>query len=246
MSKATLEILQLADSCFPSGGFAFSNGLECLGKLGYVKRMTDFHQYLECYLEQLTTSELPFLNSAYVATLCTGLGAGVTDWKPKELNRKVFFTPEYVRVAEDWNAWLFLPAQRKGSLAQGQAWLRVMEETYGTADLRNLRQGFIEQQLSAHFLMVLAASLKLIDMSLEAAQSLLIHMALRDQLGAAVRLGLLGSLQAQKLHRQFIEVGEGYRMLHADWTYERAHRTAPMIELAQASHAHLYSKLFQS
>ena len=32
----------------------------------------------------------------------------------------------------------------------------------------------------------------------------------------------------------------------ADWDYSMAVRTAPMIDLAQASHPHLYSKLFQS
>jgi urease accessory protein UreF len=65
-------------------------------------------------------------------------------------------------------------------------------------------------------------------------------------LGAAVRLGLLGSLQAQKLHRKYRRIGVEYLALHHGWDYQLAVRTAPMIDLAQASHAHLYSKLFQS
>ena len=36
MSLESMELLQLADACFPSGGFAFSNGLESLAKLGYM------------------------------------------------------------------------------------------------------------------------------------------------------------------------------------------------------------------
>lgn len=205
MSKATLEIMQLADSCFPSGGFAFSNGLECLAKLGYVKYMPDFHQYLECYLEQLTTSELPFLNSAYaamettVANSCTGKDSNIDT---VEASQK-FLTRQFVEVAQDWNAWLFLPAQRRGSLAQGQAWLRAIEETYATRDVQALRKKFMLQDLPSHLLMVMAASLKIIGIPLVDVQNLLIHMALRDQLGAAVRLGLLGSLQAQKLHHQY-------------------------------------------
>jgi len=59
-------------------------------------------------------------------------------------------------------------------------------------------------------------------------------------------LGLLGSLQAQKLHRRFIGIGEKYRGLRKDWDHALAMRGAPMIDLGQASHPYLYSKLFQS
>jgi urease accessory protein len=212
-----------------------------MARLGQIKRLPDFHQYLECYLEQLTTSELPFMNSAYAAT----------NWHPPDSKGEAppagfFLSPEFVAVVQDWNAWLFLPAQRRGSLAQGSAWLRAIEETYAMPELGCLRSALLDHTLPTHFLMVLSASLRLVGISLEASQNLLIHIALRDQLGAAVRLGLLGSLQAQKLHYQFIGIGDDYRRQHKDWTYNLAHRTTPMLEIAQTGHANLYSKLFQS
>ena len=218
--------MQLADACFPSGGFAFSNGLESLAKLGHVKRMEEFRQYLDCHLEQLASAEMPFLNSAYAAALAA--------------------EPAFEAVVREWDAWLFLPSQRKGSLAQGQAWSRAMEAAYDEPGIRSVRPWFLAEKLPLHFLPVLAATLKAAGMSIAEGQSLMLHMALRDQLGAAVRLGLLGSLQAQKLHREFIRVGEAYRLQRADWDFTMAVRTAPMIDLAQAGHPHLYSKLFQS
>ncbi|MEO6097967.1 MAG: urease accessory UreF family protein [Fibrobacteria bacterium] len=221
-----LQLLQLADACFPSGGFAFSNGLESLAKLGYVKRLRDFRQYLDCHLEQVTSSEMPFLNSAHLHALG---------------EEEAFET-----VVREWDAWLFMPAQRKGSLAQGQAWSRAMEETFGDPGILALRPWFQARDLPLHFLMIFSASLKAAGIRRADAQSLLLHLTLRDQLGAAVRLGLLGSLHAQKLHREFLQVGEMHRVLRADWEFGRASRSAPMIELAQASHPNLYSKLFQS
>jgi len=62
-----LDLLQLGDSAFPSGGFAFSNGLESLAKLGHIRAMEDFEGYLECHLEQIAGAEIPFLNSAQAA-----------------------------------------------------------------------------------------------------------------------------------------------------------------------------------
>ncbi|HKP98409.1 MAG TPA: urease accessory UreF family protein [Fibrobacteria bacterium] len=250
MTLETLELLQLADACFPSGGFAFSSGLESLAKLGYVKRMEDFLQYLDCHLDQITSAELPFLNSAYAesgpSSFPSGPAAAAGPAPEGGMQEGGSPGPGFREVVLEWDAWLFLPAQRRASLSQGRAWARAMEETFDAPGPGAVRPWFLREKLPLHFLMVFAATLRSGGVSLADAQSLLLHMAMRDQLGAAVRLGLLGSLQAQKLHRRFIAVGEGYRAARKDWSYLSAMRAAPMIDMAVASHPHLYSKLFQS
>lgn len=223
-----LALLQIADSCFPAGGFAFSNGLEGLAKSGWLKGIEDFRQYLESYLAQVASAELPFLNSAFVP-----------------------FGEAFAEVALEWDAFLTLPAPRKASLAQGQAWLRAMEGAHAGdhacgGSLAALRPGFKELEIPAHFLMALAATLRAAGHALEEAQTLLLHMALRDQLGAAVRLGLVGSLQAQGLHRRCLPLAESLRRRQATATHHSSRKTAPMIEMGQAGHPYLYSKLFQS
>jgi urease accessory protein len=233
MSLETMALLQLADGCFPSGGFAFSNGLESLAKLGYLRRMRDFEEYLECHLEQFTAAELPFFNSAYAA-------GGPEAWEGANCGEG------FACVLREWDAWLFMPSQRGGSLAQGQAWARAMEEAHPLEPLRRIRPWILARGLPLHFLMVFATTLRAAGFPAADGQCLLLHMALRDQLGAAVRLGLLGSLQAQKLHRRFLAIGEDFRRRRADWGHDMAVRGAPMIDLGQASHPHLYSKLFQS
>ena len=222
-SLETLHLLQLADTSFPSGSFAFSNGLESLAKLGYLKTMEAFRQYLACHLEQIASAELPFFNSAFAVE-----------------------GDEFTLVAREWDAWVFLPSPRRASLSQGQAWSRAMEAALPEPAVRDVRPWFAARGLPLHFLMAMAATLRAAGFTLDDAQHLLLHMALRDQLGAGVRLGLLGSLQAQKLHREHIAMGEGLRAARADWTHADAVRAAPMIDLGQASHPHLYSKLFQS
>jgi urease accessory protein len=221
-----LRMLQLADACFPAGGFAFSNGLESLAKLGYLKSLEDFREYLGCHLEQIAAAEMPFLTSAF---------AGDEE--------------AFAVVALEWDAWIFLPAPRRASLSQGQAWSRALEAAWDTAEVRAIRPWFAARGIPMHFLMGFAAGLKATGFALSEARELLLHMALRDQLGAAVRLGLLGSLQAQRLHREHIDAGETLMAARAGRIaagHTAAERAAPMIDLGQASHPHLYSKLFQS
>lgn len=220
-----LGLLQLADSCFPAGGFAFSNGLEGLAKSGWLRGIEDFRQYLECYLGQVASADLPFLNSAF-SLAAPGEG--------------------FAEVAWEWDAFLTLPSPRRASLAQGQAWLRAVEGAHGHPAVDALRPWFKERGLPLHFLMAFAASLRALGFSLAEAQSLLLHMALRDQLGAAVRLGLIGSLQAQGFHSRFLAPAEALRIRHGSLTHHRSVKTAPMIEMGQAGHPYLYSKLFQS
>jgi urease accessory protein len=225
---ALLDLLQLADASFPAGGFAFSNGLESLAKLGYVKTWEDFRAYLGCHLEQIAAAEMPFLTSAYAAE---ALGEG------------------FAAVAREWDAWIFLPAPRRASLSQGQAWTRAMESAWDLPGIKAIRPWFAGRAIPLHFLMAFAAALRAAGFPLSEAQSLLLHMALRDQLGAAVRLGLIGSLQAQRLHREHITAGGNLLAARARRIaagHAAAERGAPMIELGQASHPHLYSKLFQS
>lgn len=220
-----MRLLQIADASFPAGGFAFSSGLESVAKSGYMKTLEDFRQYLECHLEQIASAELPFLNSAFAA-------APQSD--------------AFSEVVREWDAWVFLPSPRRASLSQGQGWARAMEAAQAAPAVAEVRPWFARASLPLHFLMAFAATLAAAGFAVGDAQRLLLHLALRDQLGAAVRLGLVGSLQAQNLHRDHIAFGESLRAARADWTHADAVRAAPMIELGQASHPHLYSRLFQS
>src|SRR5256885_14226395 len=66
---------QLADSAFPTGGFAHSAGLEAAWQHGEVRNRAELLTFLETNLRQVGRVALPFVNTAYdEAERVAGLG----------------------------------------------------------------------------------------------------------------------------------------------------------------------------
>src|SRR5205814_785054 len=59
-------IWQLADSAFPTGGFAHSGGLEALWQHRLIRSKGDLVAFLETALRQLGRGSLPFANAGYL------------------------------------------------------------------------------------------------------------------------------------------------------------------------------------
>src|SRR5688572_2693275 len=62
-------VWQLADSAFPTGGFAHSAGLEAAWQHGEVRNRAELHSWLDASLGQLTHAALPFVNAAHADPL---------------------------------------------------------------------------------------------------------------------------------------------------------------------------------
>ena len=59
-----LLLLQLGDAALPTGGYAFSGGLEAARQLGLVADGAGLHQFARQALRTAGTCELPFLRAA--------------------------------------------------------------------------------------------------------------------------------------------------------------------------------------
>jgi urease accessory protein len=93
-----------------------------------------------------------------------------------------------------------------------------------------------------HLPVALAAALR-DRVALADARELAMYTALRSAMSAAVRLGVVGPLRGQRILLA-VASAEMARALAAEIAAPRS--AAPLLELAQASHDRLYSRLFQS
>ena len=138
------------------------------------------------------------------------------------------------------------PSVLHASLVTGKNWLRLLEGLYQQAGLSALRQRLLAEKLPLHFTIVFALSLKRVGFSLEQAKRLLLFQSLRDQVSAAVRLGLVGPLEAARRLRSLNEYGEAALARSGARCYRQAYRCVPQLDIAQGMHGYLYSRLFQS
>lgn len=127
----------------------------------------------------------------------------------------------------------------RASRAQGRAFLLAAEAMLGES-VTPLREALPCGHLPVAFGAALAA------LELDEVRPVFLFGAVRNALSAAVRLGVVGPLRAQRvlleLHPVLDAALDATRGLRAS----DACSTAPWLELAQGAHDRLYSRLFQS
>ena len=176
-------IWQLADSAFPTGGFAHSNGLEAAWQHGEVRGRVELAAFVEASLDQTGHASLPFVLTAYDT--------------PEELGKCdalcEAFTTNHVA--------------NRASRLQGRAYLTAAERTVS-------RMFFFYQ--------------------------------VRSVLTAAVRLNIVGPMEAQVLQQSLSPRIEQVLNACASLTLDQVAQTAPLLDLWQGAQDRLYSRLFQS
>jgi urease accessory protein len=80
----------------------------------------------------------------------------------------------------------------------------------------------------------------------DATQAAFLHGALRGLLSSAVRLGVIGPLEAQRVHAALVPTLAEIATRCGDLRAEDAMQTAPVLEVLAGTHDRLYTRLFQS
>ena len=98
----------------------------------------------------------------------------------------------------------------------------------------------------AHVSPVSGVTFRELGLPLATAQRVLLFGAVRGVLSAAVRLGIVGSFEAQRLQSDCVSRLDDVVERCARLSVDDLAQTAPLIDLLQSGHDRLYLRLFQS
>jgi urease accessory protein len=144
------------------------------------------------------------------------------------------------RLAElDWLCDVFTSnhVANRASRLQGRAFLSAAQKIF---EVRLIEAPFL------HFAPVFGASLRQLNVAGEPATRLFFFSHLRSLLAAAVRLNIVGPMEAQILQRRLSPVADKIIANCGALTIEEIAQTSPLLDLWQGAQDRLYSRLFQS
>lgn len=212
-------VLQLADSAFPTGGFAHSAGLEAHVQAGELPSLA---QFCREHLDVLAQASLPIAAAAWDA--------------PERLVELDAFT----------RATLWSHVAARASRTQGRALLDVAARSFAHPDLVDARAKLMRQAFDGHLAPVFGVVTRTLGVDRREALATFLHLGLRGTLSAAVRLGCCGPTEAQSLHHSLHADLDAALTRAASLTLDDVAQPAPLAELIGATHDRLYSRLFQS
>jgi urease accessory protein len=223
-------IWQLCDSAFPTGGFAHSSGLEAAWQHGEVRGRAELVSFIEAGLNQLGHTALPFVTAAFDS--------------PEKL-------PEFDQLCD---AFTTNHVANRASRAQGRAFQSAFERIFseqqapvalnGEVDAQGDNQ--VNQVQFAHFAPVFGASLRRLGITRETTGRMFFFNHLRSVFAAAVRLNIIGPMEAQILQQNLSPKAELIRLKCDLLTLDEIAQTSPLLDLWQGAQDRLYSRLFQS
>ena len=221
-AQARWRILQIADSAFPTGGFAHSAGLEAAVNAGEARSPERLESWLEAHLWNVGTSSLPFVASAY--------DRPSTVW---EVDARV-------------DAQMTNHVANRASRTQGRAFAATCARVFDEADIAALARTTASRNVAAHLAPVFGATLAALGVERRDALGLHLLFALRGITSAAIRLGLVGPHEAQRMQRRHAETLDAVLAACSHLGPEEAASAAPLVDLYGSTHDRLDARLFQS
>jgi urease accessory protein len=232
-------LLLLSDSALPLGSFAFSSGLESY--LAHTRGTSAFSSFLPLSLYSYASTTLPFLLAAHR--------------RPSAM----------AELDDCLDATIICTVGRRASVAQGRALLSIWEKSYAgdasdeaeqvlrpfAALLRSKGPGSALEDIplvSGHLAPLFGAIASLTGLTLHQTAYVFMLSHVRAVVSAAVRLGVFGMYQAQKILASGEVQGMISAMVEREWetSVEEAGQSVPVMDLWFGRHELLYSRIFNS
>lgn len=235
----------LADSALPLGSFAFSSGLESY--LAHTRPSSSFPTFLTLSLSSYASTSLPYLLAAHR--------------NPADL----------AYLDDSLDAAIMCTVGRRASVAQGRALLSIWERSFSSPLPAGVTLASVEilksysallrstsstsmtasddiPSATAHLAPLFGAIAGILGLLLHQTAYVFMLNHVKALLSAAVRAGLFGPYQAQKLLASAEVQDSIKRAIDVTWSIkvEDAGQCIPVMDLWVGRHEMLYSRIFNN
>jgi urease accessory protein len=227
-SESLLGALQLSDSFFPSGAFAYSWGLETYVSEGWIKDKNGLVQFIGAYLRGLMKRcDCIFIKLSY-------------EFAEKEDMENL------IRIDRLLHSMKPAREVRDGSLQTGRQLLQVIRSLYESDMLASMLERIQKKEMYGHQPVVFGAVCRAMGILLEPALVAYLYSTVSSIASAGVRLIPLGHTDAQRaIHETkpvILKIQDEVKSLGESDICS----FAPAFEMRSMRHEHLATRLFKS
>ncbi len=221
-----MALMQLSDSAFPSGSFTLSHGLESLVYSGQIKAADDFQEFLRLLLHnKIGTSDLVALLHAHRASVKEEL------IEIRRADLRLFAATTIAQTRE---------AQRKS----GRALLMVAQSIWQDEQLETLATDTAVGTIQCLHPVIFAVVGRTALLNESETMLAFVHSFITSLANAAIRLGVLGHIQAQVILKAIAFDIEPIINNAISMTLDDMQSCTPAIDIAQMRHKYLNQRQF--
>lgn len=227
-----LTMMQLADSFFPSGSYTLSHGLESLvqeKRITSAEAVETFIRLLLC--NKVGSTDLVALSHAHRASTSSNIETALESLC--KIDRLLF-------------AQTLVEKTRSAQRQSGRALLMVASATWPHPQLSAIGQRSASGQFNCLHPVVFAVVAQIAGLDESTALAAFVHSFVTGLLGAAIRLGALGHLQAQQIRLSLSAEMAAICQDAANTGLDQMWSCTPAIDIAQMRQAKLSRRLFAS
>jgi urease accessory protein len=222
-----LSLMQLADSFFPTGSFTLSHGLESMVQMGKVKSKDELQIFLELLLlYKIGTTDVVALIHSH-----RSLNHQEDIAVLRQIDRQLYIQTAIAKYRE---------TQRQS----GRALLMVAQATWQDERLEILQQEVSQGKMYCLHPVIFGTVSAIAGLSTENAVLAFLHGLVTSILSAAIRLSVLGHLQAQQVLLHLAPIMEQVWVTASGMNLEQMWSGTPSIDMAQMHHEKLDQRLF--
>ncbi|HWE22624.1 MAG TPA: urease accessory UreF family protein [Myxococcales bacterium] len=214
-------MLQISDSALPAGGFAHSAGLEAAAQQGEVHGAAELRRFVHESLWQAGHFGIPLASAAHADAAALP------------------------RLDARADAFLVSRVANRASRTQGRAFLDTTARIF-PAQVTGLRDSTRAASLCLHHAPIFGAVCGTLGLARDDVQQLWLSTTIRGVLFAGVRLGLVGTHEAQRMQHELAPAMDEVLAACGALSEEEIAQTSPLLDLLGSTHDRLYSRLFQS